>query len=77
VVIVVAEGSSEEGRRFFRDYFTFKEELFFFILLPPIILDAGYNMARKSNFFYNFGAILLFAGLLTQRCQGGRPAPLD
>ena len=38
----------------------FDERFFFFVLLPPVILEAGYNMQRRK-FFQNMGAICMLA----------------
>ncbi|KAG2191083.1 hypothetical protein INT46_001943 [Mucor plumbeus] len=43
-----------------QDMVKFKQGFFFNLLLPPIILNSGYELKRR-NFFLNFGTILTFA----------------
>ncbi|KAI7898807.1 Sodium/hydrogen exchanger family-domain-containing protein [Cokeromyces recurvatus] len=43
-----------------QDMVKFKQGFFFNLLLPPIILNSGYELKRR-NFFLNFGTILIFA----------------
>ncbi|KAH6912052.1 monovalent inorganic cation transporter [Coprinopsis sp. MPI-PUGE-AT-0042] len=50
-----------------REMLTFKHTLFFNLLLPPIILNSGYELKqvvlspRSENFFRHFGSIIVFA----------------
>jgi hypothetical protein len=48
------------SQAYFKEHIEFDGSVFFFVLLPPIILDSGYDM-KKSQFFKNIDSILLFA----------------
>ncbi|TYJ56407.1 sodium/hydrogen exchanger 3 [Cryptococcus floricola] len=47
-----------------REMMSFKHTFFFNVLLPPIILNSGYEL-KQENFFRNFATILTFAFLGT------------
>ncbi|KAJ3069649.1 monovalent cation:H+ antiporter, CPA1 (nhx1) [Podochytrium sp. JEL0797] len=52
-------GDTEAGSSL-RQMVSFDHRYFFNLILPPIILNSGYDLKRKS-FFRNFGTILTFA----------------
>lgn len=54
LIIRVAPG------HYIQDAVKFKSGYFFNILLPPIILNSGYEL-HQANFFNNIGSILMFA----------------
>lgn len=57
---LVIKYSSLAEAHHIKDLVSFDPKMFFNFLLPPIILQSGYNM-RRANFFKRFGTILVFA----------------
>ena len=49
------------------EIYRFKQDLFFDFLLPPIILNSGFNMRRKK-FFQNIGNVAIFGLGVTFVC---------
>ena len=60
VHLYAASDPEQSARDVFTEHIEFNGNIFFYILLPPIILDSGYNMS-KANFFRNIDSILAFA----------------
>ena len=60
VHLYAASDPEQSARDVFTEHIEFNGNVFFYILLPPIILDSGYNMS-KANFFRNIDSILAFA----------------
>jgi sodium/hydrogen exchanger 8 len=60
-ILLIEQGNVDVSTEVYSVYFAFDPDVFFYLLLPPIILDAAYNIPAKSNFFYNFSAIMCFA----------------
>ena len=48
-------------------YYGFQQDFFFDFLLPPIILNSGFNMRRKK-FFQNLGNVAIFGLCVTFVC---------
>src|SRR3989338_3469212 len=46
--------------QYLEDVVRFDDTFFMYVLLPPIMLEAGYNL-RKGTFYSNFGSVSLFA----------------
>ena len=49
------------------EQYSFKQDFFFDFLLPPIILNSGFNMRRKK-FFQNLGNVAIFGLCVTFVC---------
>ena len=61
VILYACLGNSREG------LYEFKQGAFFDFLLPPIILNSGFNMRRKK-FFQNLGNVAIFGLGVTFVC---------
>ena len=61
---IISTGNPKLAKQAFNLKFQFNGTVFFYVLLPPIILDGGYNM-QKARFFRNIMRIMTFACLGT------------
>lgn len=53
---IYAGVAGESAAVIFEKHIAFDSSVFFYVLLPPIILDAGYNM-QQARFFRNIDSV--------------------